>query len=76
MAKTSVKTKAGKMKATLAVGRPMKVVSLIKKLRDSGKSREEIASLLRVSAQSIWRWENGSSKPSPGNLSRLAELVK
>lgn len=42
--------------------------------RQSGMSQEELAERLKVSRQSISRWENGSAQPDASNLSQLAKL--
>lgn len=48
-------------------------VSLRKKL---ALSAAEMAKLLNVSAQSIYHWESGKSKPRPTQLSAIAQVRK
>jgi YgiT-type zinc finger domain-containing protein len=49
----------------------------IRAFRDAlGISRETLASRLGVSAQTVFRWETGRSKPPPASLRRLETLRK
>lgn len=44
--------------------------------RKAGKLKQsDVASMLGVSVQSVWSWENGRQFPAPDKLEKLAELL-
>ena len=42
---------------------------------DLGLSREQVASLVETSSQTLWRWETGKSYPDVQHLQRLASAL-
>ena len=53
----------------------MEMGQKIKQLRyKAGLTQEQLAEQMGVSAQSVSKWENGSSEPSTMNLLAIAEL--
>ncbi|MGM9942185.1 MAG: helix-turn-helix domain-containing protein [Bulleidia sp.] len=45
-----------------------------KKRKEAGMSQEELGAKLKVSRQSVYKWENGQSLPELNNLIAMAEL--
>jgi transcriptional regulator with XRE-family HTH domain len=41
-----------------------------------GWTIETLASILKVSRVTVWRWETGQSKPHPVHLERIKKLIK
>ncbi len=53
----------------------MKLHEKIYQLRkQSGMSQEEAADKLKISRQSLSRWENGSAQPAAGNIAEISRL--
>ena len=66
--------KAGASKAEAPQGTRFSVPSLKAQRRKSGLSQEDYASLVGVSAQTIYAWENGKAKPSGKHVATLVSL--
>ena len=47
----------------------------LKKLRARRYSQEELANLINVHSNTIFRWENGESMPNTSRMSKLAEIL-
>lgn len=70
---------ARKMESAMVLCRPAASPSpgSVRTLREAlGLSREALASRLGVSAQSIFRWETGRSRPARSTVARLESLRK
>ncbi|MCP4252743.1 MAG: hypothetical protein GY775_04930 [Candidatus Scalindua sp.] len=46
-----------------------------KKSMDSRLMQSEVASIIGVSAESVWNWEHGRTKPSKKNLETINAFV-
>jgi putative transcriptional regulator len=62
---------------TMELGKALKISYLIHELRQEiNLSQEKFAAKLRVSLQTINRWENGSRVPSQMELKLIKEMLK